>query len=80
MIERLPGTLHDTLLGALRALGAPAPLVELASALSWANPFYIPEMPEESARKLAIGMSQVAELTMRAKLTAARAPQQLATP
>ena len=49
--------------------------LELASALSWANPFYVPEMPDESARKLAMNLSQVAELTMRAKLTASRSTQ-----
>lgn len=47
----------------------------LASALSWANPFYIPEMPDDAARSLAIGVNQLAELTMRVKLTASRAPQ-----
>ena len=47
----------------------------LASALSWANPFYIPEMPEDAARSLAVHTNMLAELTMRAKLTARRAPQ-----
>lgn len=49
--------------------------LELASALSWANPFYIPDMPRENAQQLAIGTAQLAELTMRAKLTAHHAPQ-----
>lgn len=49
--------------------------LEFASALSWANPFYIPEMPDEAASKLAININQLAELTMRAKLTASRMPQ-----
>lgn len=49
--------------------------LEMASALSWSNPFYIPEMPDDVARKLALGVNQLAELTMRAKLTASRAPQ-----
>jgi hypothetical protein len=47
----------------------------LASALSWANPFYIPDMAPDVARNLAVGPNQLAELTMRAKLTAHHAPQ-----
>lgn len=47
----------------------------LASALSWANPFYLPEMSDEVARSLAVNSNMIAELTMRAKLTASRAPQ-----
>jgi hypothetical protein len=47
----------------------------LASGLSWANPFYIPEIPEDTARSLAVNTNMLAELTMRAKLTACRAPQ-----
>jgi hypothetical protein len=49
--------------------------LELASALSWSNPFYLPEMPRDNAQQLAIGTAQLAELTMRAKLTAHHAPQ-----
>jgi len=49
--------------------------LELASALSWSNPFYLPEMPSENAHQLAIGTAQLAELIMRAKLTAHHAPQ-----
>lgn len=49
--------------------------LELASALSWSNPFYLPEMPDDAARKLALNMNQFAELTMRAKMTASRMSQ-----
>lgn len=47
----------------------------LASALSWANPFYIPDMAEDVAKSLAVNANMMAELTMRAKLTASKAPQ-----
>lgn len=47
----------------------------LASALSWSNPFYVPEIPEDAARSLVVNPNMLAELTMRAKLTAHRAPQ-----
>ena len=47
----------------------------LASAMSWANPFYLPEMSDEVAKSLAVNPNMIAELTMRAKLTASRAPQ-----
>lgn len=47
----------------------------LASALSWNNPFYVPDIQGDAARSMAIGIGQLAELTMRAKLTASRAPQ-----
>lgn len=47
----------------------------LASAMSWTNPFYLPEMADDVARSLAIGPNMIAELIMRAKMTAARAPQ-----
>ena len=47
----------------------------LASALSWANPFYLPEMSDDVVRSLAVNANMIAELTMRAKLTANRSPQ-----
>lgn len=47
----------------------------LASAMSWANPFYIPDIQGDAARSLAVSSNMLAELTMRAKLTANRAPQ-----
>lgn len=47
----------------------------LASTMSWINPFYIPELQDEAARSLAVNANMLAELTMRAKLTARRAPQ-----
>lgn len=47
----------------------------LASAMSWANPFYIPDIQGDAARSLAVNSNMLAELTMRAKLTANRAPQ-----
>ncbi|MGV3553108.1 hypothetical protein [Rhizobium sp.] len=47
----------------------------MASALSWANPFYLPEMSDEVVKSLSVNANMIAELTMRAKLTASRAPQ-----
>jgi len=49
--------------------------LQIASVLTWANPFFIADIPEETARKLAINMDQFAEFIMRAKLTAKRAGQ-----
>lgn len=49
--------------------------LELASALSHANPFFLPAMDEDSADGLKINLSQFAELIMRARLTASRATQ-----
>jgi hypothetical protein len=47
----------------------------LASAMSWNNPFYVPDIQGDAARSLAVNSNMLAELTMRAKLTANRAPQ-----
>jgi hypothetical protein len=47
----------------------------LASAMSWANPFYIPDIQGDAARSLTVSSNMLAELTMRAKLTANRSPQ-----
>lgn len=47
--------------------------LELASGMSWANPFFLPNIPRESLDLLAIERGHFAELIMRAKLTAARA-------
>jgi hypothetical protein len=49
--------------------------LEIASALTWANPFFIAEIPAAAAGKLALNMDQFAEFVMRAKLTASRATQ-----
>ena len=54
---------------------APQRRLEIASALTWANPFFIADIPEETARKLAVNMDQFAEFIMRAKLTAKRSGQ-----
>lgn len=47
----------------------------IASALAFANPFFLPDMDPDSARSLGIDIEQFAELTMRAKLTAKQARQ-----
>jgi len=49
--------------------------LEIASALTFANPFFMADIPEENAKALAINLELFAEIVMRAKLTAARAPQ-----
>jgi hypothetical protein len=49
--------------------------LEVASALTFANPFFMADIPEENARQLAVNLELFAEIVMRAKLTAARAPQ-----
>lgn len=49
--------------------------LELASALAWANPFFIPDMPAGTAQQLALNLNQFTEFVMRAKLTARRAGQ-----
>ncbi len=49
--------------------------LELASALTFANPFFMADIPEENARQLAVNLELFAEIIMRAKLTAARAQQ-----
>jgi hypothetical protein len=47
--------------------------VEMAGLMSYANPFYLPEMPDEAAERIAIHIGTLAEYVMRAKLTANRA-------
>lgn len=47
--------------------------LELAAGMSWANPFFLPNIPRESLGVLALDRGAFAELVMRAKLTAARA-------
>jgi hypothetical protein len=49
--------------------------LEIASALTWANPFFIADIPGDAAAKLFLNINQFAEFTMRAKLTAQRAQQ-----
>jgi hypothetical protein len=49
--------------------------LEVAAALSFANPFYMPDIPAENAKQLAVGLDHFAEVIMRAKLTASRAAQ-----
>jgi hypothetical protein len=49
--------------------------LEVASALTFANPFFMADIPEENAKQLAVNLELFAEIIMRAKLTAARAPQ-----
>jgi len=49
--------------------------LEVASLFSYANPFFLPNIPTEAAEQLAVNLEVLAEYVMRAKLTAARAPQ-----
>jgi hypothetical protein len=49
--------------------------LEIASALTWTNPFFMADIPEANARQLAVNMDLFAEIIMRAKLTASRARQ-----
>lgn len=49
--------------------------LEIASALSHANPFFLPDMDADSAQKLKISLELFSEITMRAKITAGRARQ-----
>jgi hypothetical protein len=49
--------------------------LEVASALTFANPFFMADIPEENANQLAINLELFAEIIMRAKLTCARAHQ-----
>lgn len=46
--------------------------LELAAGMSWANPFFLPNIPRDSLGALAIDRATFAELVMRAKLTAAK--------
>ena len=46
--------------------------LELAAGMSWANPFFLPNIPRESLDLLALDRGYFAEMIMRAKLTAAR--------
>jgi hypothetical protein len=46
--------------------------LELASGMSWANPFFLPNMPQQAVEMLAVERGYVAEMVMRAKLTAVR--------
>lgn len=46
--------------------------LELAAGMSWANPFFLPDIPRESMGVLALDRGYFAEMIMRAKLTAAR--------
>lgn len=49
--------------------------LEVASALTFANPFFMADIPAENARQLSVNLELLAEILMRGKLTAARAPQ-----
>jgi hypothetical protein len=49
--------------------------LEVASALTYANPFFMADIPPENAKQLAVSLDFFAEMVMRTKLTAARAPQ-----
>lgn len=49
--------------------------LEVASALTFANPFFMADIPAENAKELSVNLEILAEILMRAKLTAARAPQ-----
>jgi len=53
----------------------PQAALTIASALSFANPFFLPDVPPQAARDLSLTLDNFAELTMRAKLTAQRASQ-----
>lgn len=47
--------------------------LELAAGMSWANPFFLPNIPPQALDMLAVDRGYLAEMVMRAKLTAARA-------
>ncbi|UVC10329.1 hypothetical protein IHQ71_06915 [Rhizobium sp. TH2] len=49
--------------------------LEIASVLTWSNPFFLADIPVEAAQKLKLNLDQFAEFVMRAKLTASRARQ-----
>lgn len=46
--------------------------LELAAGMSWANPFFLPQIPAQALDMLALERGYVAEMMMRAKLTAVR--------
>jgi hypothetical protein len=52
---------------------APQRGLELAVGMSWANPFFLPNMPPQALDMLKVERGYVAEMVMRAKLTATRA-------
>src|SRR5262245_15990181 len=52
---------------------APQRGLELAAGMSWANPFFLPNMPPQALDVLAVDRGYLAEMVMRAKLTAVRA-------
>ncbi|MGV3553107.1 hypothetical protein [Rhizobium sp.] len=52
---------------------APQRGLELAAGMSWANPFFLPNMPPQALDMLAVDRGYMAEMVMRAKLTAVRA-------
>jgi hypothetical protein len=49
--------------------------LEIASAITYANPFFMADIPAENARQLAVNLDLFAEMVMRAKLTATRRKQ-----
>ena len=51
---------------------APQLGLELAAGMSWANPFFLPNMPPQALDMLSVDRGYVAEMIMRAKLTATR--------
>ena len=53
----------------------PERTLEIASALSFGNPFYIPNISDDNAKQMAISIQQFAELTMRARITCHHADQ-----
>lgn len=53
----------------------PQRALSVAAALSHAYPFYVPTMDDASAGRLALSLSQLTELVLRARLTASRARQ-----
>ncbi|MCM2476500.1 hypothetical protein HGO38_23935 [Rhizobium sp. CG5] len=53
----------------------PQRALSAAKALSHAYPFYVPTMDDASAGRLALSLSQLSELVLRARLTASRARQ-----
>jgi hypothetical protein len=54
---------------------SPEKALSIASALSFANPFFVPDIPDAPARQLAVSLENFAEFSMRAKLTAKHADQ-----
>ncbi|MBB1248322.1 MULTISPECIES: hypothetical protein [unclassified Rhizobium] len=53
----------------------PQRALAVATAMSLANPFFLPKVPDQAANDLAVPLEDFAEIVMRAKLTAKKAKQ-----